>query len=517
MPVTPVAQRTFAWQVGGMQPTMRTKKDNKAAWERLFSSLSETNDLKFISLVRAISKWIESGKIPAGLQLPSTRELSQRLGIGRNTALKAISILVEHGYLISRQRSGVFVADISEKRPTEPRGEKDPFETREGFWEDRLSRTTKVTRRLSHFEVLSPSHIPFRGTGFDVSIFPISEWRECERAALGLVEVADWGRDMFDHDDPALVMQLRTRVLPRYGIWARPDEILVTLGSQEARYLIARLLGGMGVTVGLEEPGLPDMAAVFDLAGCNTKALSMDAQGAVPDSAMQDCDIVVLTPGHQFPTTAVMSLERRRLILAQAQKHDFIIVEDSIETELVNRNDGIPALKSLDHERVIFTGTLSRHLAPGLRIGYLVAAPSVIGELRRLRRLIHRHTPGNNQRALAIFLERAHYEGFLRRAHKELARRGELLLDTSNRYGAGVKWHHQSGAASFWCELPPGVDGDEVEKLARSNGITVESGAGFFHFKPPPHGFLRLSVACVNDTQIQVGIRKLMGIVARQI
>ncbi|TIW51618.1 MAG: PLP-dependent aminotransferase family protein, partial [Mesorhizobium sp.] len=232
--------------------------------------------------------------------------------------------------------------------------------------------------------------------------FPTAEWRECNRMALAVLEIRNWASDMVDRDDPLLIEQIQARLLPRRGIFANPDEIIVTLGAQNALYMLASLLMTKGSKVAMEDPGYPDARSIFRLAGADIQPVPVDQSGIVTSSIPQDSGFVFVTPSHHCPTMVPLSAERRQDLLARANRHNQIIIEDGYDSQLL---DEAPqqALKSLDRSgRVIYVGSMSKTLAPGLRLGYIVASAGLIAELRALRRFMLRHPPANNQRAVAL-------------------------------------------------------------------------------------------------------------------
>lgn len=477
-------------------------------WDIVLPPIDETNGPRYLQLMRALIRHIETHHVPSGVRLPSSRQLAYSLGVGRNTVILAFDALIEQGYLISKNRSGIRVANLG--RPSaSPASLGVASSTLD--WTDRFSFThldgppftvdSKGSKEVRH---------SFLYGQFDQSLFPIGPWRECERAALGVLEIAHWGRDMVDEDDQELVDQLRANVLPYHGIWAKPDEILVTLGGQEGRYLVARLLCKSGVRVGIENPGMPDMNMILGLTGATRVYLDVDGHGMVPSSALDSCNVVFTTAGHQCPTAVTMPVSRRLALLESAKQQDFVIVEDTFETESLLQTEDSPSLKSMDDDgRVIYIGSLSKLLAPGLRIGVVVAPPVVIQQLRALRRLIHRHPPGNTQRALAIFIERGYYRSYVRRAAKELDNRGSLLESELRKQLPDFRWYHQSGTANFWIEMPLHVDGQRLASAAKRQGVLIEAGDKFYHCAPRPTNFLRVGISSATKDSIKDGVRIL--------
>ncbi|TIV93529.1 MAG: PLP-dependent aminotransferase family protein, partial [Mesorhizobium sp.] len=223
------------------------------------------------------------------------------------------------------------------------------------------------------------------------------------------LEIRNWASDMVDRDDPLLIEQIQARLLPRRGIFANPDEIIVTLGAQNALYMLASLLMTKGSKVAMEDPGYPDARSIFRLAGADIQPVPVDQSGIVTSSIPSDSGFVFVTPSHHCPTMVPLSAERRQDLLARANRNNQIIIEDGYDSQLL---DEAPqqALKSLDRSgRVIYVGSMSKTLAPGLRLGYIVASAGLIAELRALRRFMLRPPPANNQRAVALFLSLGHH------------------------------------------------------------------------------------------------------------
>jgi GntR family transcriptional regulator/MocR family aminotransferase len=215
-------------------------------------------------------------------------------------------------------------------------------------------------------------------------MFPLAAWRECSRQALSVTAVRDWSKDRFAEDDPLLIEQIRTRLLPRRGVRVAPDEILVTVGAQNALYLIASLLFDRDTVFGIENPGYTDARNIASLHAGRVIGIGVDEQGMVLSSEFDSCDYAYVTPSHQFPTTVTMALERRHALLDRAAASDVVLIEDDYESELAHQGSPQPALKSLDrNNRVIFISSLSKTLAPGLRMGFMIGPAELIREARR--------------------------------------------------------------------------------------------------------------------------------------
>ena len=339
---------------------------------------------------------ILGGHIPTGSPLPSGRKLAKQLGVARNTVVLAYQQLVDDGYLIAHERSGYFVNEDILKGQIKPNSKTTARSAHAPDWEQRLKVHPAAQRNVVKPTDWHQYAYPFSTGQFDPSRFPLAEWRECSRRALNMRAVTEWAGDNIDTDDPLLVDQIHTRVLPRRGVLANPDEILITVGAQQALYILARLFLNSTSKLGMGDPGYADARNTFLLKTDNVKPLRIDEQGIVVDEQLHDLDYVYVTPSHHYPTTVTMPLERREKLLQCSAQHGFVVIEDDYEAETNFVGEPTPALKSLDKdERVIYVGSLSKTLAPGLRLGFLVGPKEVIREARALRRLMVRHPAGN--------------------------------------------------------------------------------------------------------------------------
>lgn len=335
---------------------------------------------------------------------------------------------------------------------------------------------------------------------------------------LSVLDIREWAPDQISRDDESLVQQIRTRVLPRRGIWASADELIVTVGAQHALYMVADLLVREGTRVGIEEPGYPDARNIFASRTSQLLALPVDDGGLVCDTDLcGGLDYVYATPSHQCPTGATMPLTRRRELLHLAHERDFIVIEDDFESE--NRFDGepTPALKSLDrNNRVIYVGSLSKSVAPGLRMGFVVAAPELIAELRALRRLMLRHPSAFIQRAFALFLSLGHYNSQLRRIAIAQRERGAIVVEALARHAPQCSVAPITGGGFCWVRLPEGVDVATLFQRAAEEGVLIEPGDVFYMAERPPAGYFRLGYQSIAADAIEPGIR-LLGKVISQI
>lgn len=447
------------------------------------------------------------GILPPSTLLPSTRELSQSLGVSRNTIIIVYQRLCDEGYLVAESRMGYRVAAVAPGRVAvrpEPRAHAGPA------WKSRLLQPPSGQRNIQKRRDWFNYPWPFLYGQFDVSSFPMAEWRQCCLRTLNALAVNEWGRDMFLEDESGLIRQIRSRLLPQRGIHVDEDNILVTVGSQHALHLLADLLMDEKVRVGIEDPGYPDARNIFARRRARLQPLSVDAEGVVPSRFMNACDYLYVTPSHQCPTTVQMSMARREALLQKASRHDIVLIEDDYDTVNPGECRPMPALKSLDREqRVIYLGSFSKSVAPGLRLGYLVGAPELVAELRCMRRLSIRHPNVFIQRVMAQFLVMGHYHSLQRRLGEVQAARAQCLRSALARHLPACRVHEGHGGSAFWVEGPAGLDASRLAQLAEREGVLIEPGDVFFMSPPDVCPFFRLGFTSIGLDEIDAGVKRL--------
>ena len=448
-----------------------------------------------------------SGQLAAGERVPSSRHLASQLKVSRNTVSLAYQRLLDDGFLVAHERSGYYVAD-SIPQPLPSRRSHSMATSLD--WTERLR-----IRPSSQINVAKPQNwhehpYPFISGQVDPALFPIAEWRDCVRQALGRKWINAWTADAEARDDPMLIEQIRRRLLPARGIRAGDDEILVTLGAQHALYMICSLLVSESTAVAIENPGYRDLRNIFRLRTDRVVPIPLDDQGMIVDERIAFAQIICTTPSHQAPSNVTMSVARREALLAAASKSNALIVEDDYESETNFEGSASPALKAADNEgRVIYVGSLSKTLFPGLRLGFIVAPSDVIREARALRRLMVRHPPSNNQRTVALFLALGHHEGLVMRLKRAYKERRAALRDACKEFLSVGHNEVSFGGSSAWVAGPPDLDAGELAQRALEQGIVIEPGEIYFNEDPAPKNFFRLGFSSIDAHKIRPGIAAL--------
>lgn len=480
-------------------------------WARLFQLKAQGKGTYQDQIRQTIVSAILDNRIANGSRVPSGRKLAEQLGVARNTVVLAYQRLVDEGYLAAQGRSGYFVSAAVNRASSDAQSSAD-FGKAPG-WPNRLRFRPSRQRNIHKASNWQDYAFPFIHGQFDPELFPTNDWRECCRKTLSVMEIRDWAPDLFTRDDPGLVDEIRNKILPSRGVWASPDEIIITIGAQQALYLLADLLLGPRSVVGVENPGYPDARNIFASRQASLRALAVDGGGLVVDAELDGCDYVYSTPSHQSPTTVTMPMERRRDLLRRAEEADFVVIEDDYESETSFSGTPNSALKSLDRcERVIYVGSVSKTFAPGLRLGYIVAAKPLIEELRALRRLMIRHPSAFVQRSFALFLGLGHYNSLARKlllAHRQRANALEIALA---RHLPEIAFRPIDGGTSFWLTAPQGFDCQMLTHACRKRGVLIEPGAVYHMAENPPQNHFRIGFASIKTERIEPGIRELAGV-----
>ncbi len=456
---------------------------------------------------QCVAEAVLAGRFRPGEKMPSTRRLAEHLGIARITVTIAYTELVANEYLVSRGRSGFF---ISENAPRPPDfATPAPAQTGQIDWSRALGQRFSGYAPLTRPPDWRSYRYPFIYGQADPRLFDHQNWRLCALQALGQKDFEALTSDYYERDDPQLVEYILRHILPRRGIAAKPSEILLTMGAQNALWTTAQILLTQRRTAAHENPCYPGLREILNQTRCNTVAIDVDAEGLPPDALPDGVDVVFTTPSHHCPTNITLPLERRRRLLERATAEGFLIVEDDYEFEIAFGRSPSPALKSLDRSgSVIYTGSFSKSLFPGLRLGYLVAPEPFITEARALRALVLRHPPGHIQRTVAYFLSLGHYDAQIARMGRAFAKRRAIMEQALRENDLPPAGGETFGGSSYWMKAPEGVDTQRLAQGLREQGVLIEPGGAFFG-STEDHRHFRLAYSSIASERIPNGIRLL--------
>ncbi len=451
-----------------------------------------------------VAQGILEGRFRPGERLPSSRKMAAHLGVSRITVTLAYTELVADDYLTARGRSGYYV---SENAPEPPAFPAQRFGTGTVDWSRAIGPQFTPGLSMDKPADWASYRYPFIYGQADKTLFDAANWRLCALQALGMRDFAALTSDYFDGDDPKLVEFITRQTLPRRGILANTDEVLVTMGAQNALWLSAQVLLNSRRRAAIEDPCYPALRNILMQSRCQLSVVPVDADGLPPDALPDGTDVVFTTPSHQCPTTATMPVARRKALLEKAEAEDFVIVEDDYEFEMSFLKAPSPSLKSLDRNgRVIYVGSFSKSLFPGLRLGYLVGPAPFIREARALRATVLRHPPGQMQRTVAYFLSLGHYDALVRRMSRAYHARRKVLDVALKKHGLAVAGRGTYGGSSVWLRCPAGMDASALAESLRKDGVLIEPGAPFFAGDAPPRAYFRLAYSSIDSSRIPDGV-----------
>ncbi|TXT40670.1 MAG: GntR family transcriptional regulator / MocR family aminotransferase [Comamonadaceae bacterium] len=373
-------------------------------------------------LYEALRRTILNGKLQAGERLPSSRELMHDLKLSRNTVVAALSQLAVEGYLVSRVGSGTYVnQNVPQANP-------------------KLGRPVSMQpEKLSHrgqalsntFCAVDLEVQPFTPGIADFSAFPVALWQRLQNKHWRMTYP-----DMLDYSSAGGYGPLRRAITDYLRVFRSVpvdvEQVIVTSGTQESLGLCAQLLADPNDTVWLEDPAYWGAVKAFMATGLRLHGIPVDKQGIAPrpqDNAVPP-KLIYVTPSHQYPTGAVMSLEYRHQLLSLARQHKAWVLEDDYDSEFRFSGPPISSLAGLDtHSQVLYMGSFSKVLYPGLKLGYLVVPKNLAAAFKRAHYDLNRPGQMPVQAALAEFIDMGHFASALRRARQSYGQRRQCLLN----------------------------------------------------------------------------------------
>jgi GntR family transcriptional regulator/MocR family aminotransferase len=430
----------------------------------------------FLQISHSVVEGIKSGRLPPGTPIPGTRKLAATLSVHRKTVIRAYDELVAEGWITSSPRWGMFVSPaIPEVQLGAATGRHDP--NRVGF---------SLRRPLTRVGPIQASPgVLNMGSRPDMRLAPRTALARAYRRAL------TWSPEsLLGYSDPRGHADLRRALSAMLnstrGMSTKADDLLVTRGSQMALYLAARVLLEPGDAIAVENLGYPPAWEAFRQAGGRLIPVPVDDEGLRVDaldalSRKNKLKAVYVTPHHQFPTMVTLTAGRRLALLEPARRRRFAIIEDDYDHEFHYRGRPVLPLASMDRRgSVIYVGTLSKVLAPGLRLGYVAAPRPVLEQMTTHRVYVDHQGDHVLERALADLMEDGEVQRHIRRARRiYLERQGEAVAGLRNVLGDALSLEVPAGGTTIWARVRAGIDPAQWTARAAERGVLFRPGVFF--------------------------------------
>jgi GntR family transcriptional regulator/MocR family aminotransferase len=461
------------------------------------------------SLSRQVYLWIRHGIMERALRpgeaLPSTRELAEQNSISRTVVVQAYDQLIAEGFITGRRGSGTYVSE--HLHPAPARAPRSAAQVRLSHFGIAV---TSITRRgLSPIPEPRTFRYDFAYGRSSLDEFPLAAWRRIllRRTRNAPLRSFDYGAAA---GNPVLREAITGHLRRSRAINCDVSQVVIVNGSQQALDLTTRVLLNPGDTIAVEDPQYHGMRQVLVAARLRVRPVPVDHDGIDLRQMPRHARLALVTPSHQFPTGAVLPLQRRLALLAWARRANAVIVEDDYDGEFRYEGEPVEPLQSLDRDgRVIYVGTFSRTMFPALRIGYVVAPRPLVAAFVAGKWIADRHTAVLEQETLAEFIESGAYERHLRRTRRANAVRRAALLSAIQRH-LGERVTVTGSRSGTHIVMWPCAKVSEAAIIAQAAAADVGIyGIAGYYLRPPPRPGFLLGYANLTVAQISDGIRRL--------
>lgn len=453
----------------------------------------------YLQIADAIIADIQSGRLKPGNALPGSRALAGELKLNRNTIVDALNVLLTEEWLVARERKGTFVAATL------------PV----------LRKTRRVTAAVTPEETVAPHiHINFDDGAPDSKIAPVAELARAYRQIFNRKarwQLMGYGDEM---GDPAFRKAIAQMLNHQRGMQANEQQVCITRGSQMAMYLTAQCLFEAGDHVLIENPGYKPAWKAFEQAGARLLPVSVGKDGLVIDDIVSHLKsgkrirAIYITPHHQYPTTVTLSLQRRLELIRLSNQHGFIIIEDDYDNEFhFGYRPLLPVSSFRELKSYVYIGTLSKVVAPALRIGYLVSNSStLVRKVGALRKIIDVQGDPIMEQAVLQLIDDGVIKRHIKKATLYYRSKRDYTETLLKKYMTEkVDYDLPDGGLAFWLVPKTDVNWSEVAAKLRAKGISIIT-PDSFSFGKPVNG-IRLSYGSVSEQQLEEGIRQLAALI----
>lgn len=470
----------------------------------------------YVQIKDRLVQLIQSGLLAPGARLPSTRELASSMGVNRNTVINAYQELEVQGLVSSHVGRGT---EVREHLPASPAGAR-----REQAGRMRVEALLSATWRSTYPQLPAGAEqlletpevegtISFASHDPDLSLFPVDDFAGCLQSAM-----RKYGADLLAAGPSrgfAPLIHYMPGFLARRGIQCTPQEVMIVNGIQQALSIVGRLFVDPGDTVVMENLSYPGALGVFRSLQASCVGVPLDDDGIRVDLvenvlARRSAKLIYTVPTYHNPTGAVLSADRRERLLAVAQERQVVIVEDDYVHDLAFDGREVLPLKARDlHEGVIYLGSFSEILCPGIRLSWIVAPASVIDRLLRIKQFTDLYSNRILQGALLEFCQKGLLDRHLKRKQGVYRRRRDLMLEAMKaHFPTEATWKKPRGGLFQWVDLPRGTDALALLLKTRSKGVLFAPDR-IFSVEEWERAGLRLGFAGIEEEKIENGIRIL--------
>lgn len=471
-----------------------------------------TKEPIYLQLYEALRSLILSNRLRTGQKLPPSRTIARELQVSRTTVILAFEHLLTEGYIEGKAGSGTFISShIPERFFQSPKPIEPAIPSRPPV--NQISKRGKCLAANQLFlHHKNTKIVPFRPGIAAIKEFPFEIWSRFSSKVMHQLSPQYYS---YGHVNgyPPLRQAIADYIRTTRGIQCESEQIIIVNGSQQALSLAAHLLLDPGDQAWMEDPGYLGAKEAFKGAGVKLCPLPIDAEGLVVKQGIKlypNAKLVYITPSHQYPLGVTMSLARRFELLDWAFQQGSWILEDDYDSEYRYAGRPISALQGIDEQHcVIYMGTFSKVLFPGLRLGYLVVPPSLVDAFAAAKILNDRQSPILEQAVLSAFIESGHFGRHIRKMRLLYQSRREALLDSvKTELGSALKIQASDTGLNVVGFLQKGVDDKAVARLAQKRGIVVPPlSANVDKYFPPPG--LILGFAAFDEVEIKRGVKHL--------
>lgn len=447
----------------------------------------------YLQIADAIIKDIHSGRLKPGDALPGSRNLAQLLKINRNTVVEALNVLLIEGWLVSKERQGTFVAD-----------------TLPDFKE--VQKNKPLTSSIKNIEG-KHYHLQFDDGHPDSKIAPIAELARAYRQIFNQKarwQMMGYGNELGDLEFRKVIVQMLNH---QRGMQVNEQNICITRGSQMAMYLTAQCLFTKGDYVMIENPGYKPAWSAFENAGATLLPVSVDKDGLQIDDVIsylksgKKIKAIYVTPHRQYPTTATLSLKRRLELIRLSNKYDFTIIEDDYDNEFhFGYRPILPLSSFTELKNYVYIGTMSKVVAPALRIGYLASNDdALIEKVGSLRKIIDVQGDSIMEQAVLQLIKDGTIKRHIKKATNHYKAKRDFMATVLNKHIKNkATYAIPEGGLAFWIVPNKRVDWSQVSQKLKSKGIKIIT-PGTYSFAETVNG-IRLGYGSLSEKELEEGV-----------